>query len=208
MENTPLDIILWKTAEESTEDNSSSKDFEFFFQNQNVGKASMRLCKNTYGLFDNKRFFPNTWFYEDEQVYEFYGRQAPLKPFLEITNFDFSNFQGKGFGRMGLQLMYQLSQKSGAEGRIFLTAQKKETSLREPAPFYEHCGFKGYEGIEGKYFEPSPETLQQLFSKQAHPLFIMREIPIRENENSFIDLRTGKIKIPPKLKNILTRQRD
>ena len=117
MQNTYLDVIMWKTDRENHQDDSSRRDFCFSFQNQNVGKCSIRLCSNVYAMCDDRRFFPDAWFYKDEQICEDFGRQALLKPFLEITNFDFSNFQGKGFGRMGLKMMYNLSQKLGAEAK-------------------------------------------------------------------------------------------
>ena len=208
MEKTPIDIIIWHTTKESHEDDSSSQDFEFYFQNKKVGKCSIRFCQNAYGLCDNKQFFPDNFFYQDEQVYAFWGRQALLRPFLEITKFNFSEFQGQGFGRMGLQKMYQLSQKLGAEGRIYLTSKKEESSLREPALFYEHCGFKGNEGHDGgKYFEPTGESIQALFSKPAHPLFQMKEVPFQESENSIIDRKTGLIKIPKVMQKMLEHQK-
>ena len=196
MKKTPIDIIIWQTAKEGEQDDSSSQNFEFYFQNKKVGKCSILFCQNAYALCDDKQFFPDSWFYQDEQIYALFGRQAPLRPFLEVTNFDFSDFQGQGFGRMGLQEMYQLSQKLGAEGRIYLTAKKKETSLREPATFYEHCGFKGNEGHDGgKYFDPNPENIHILFSKPTHPFFKMQEIPLKQNGNILIDHRAGQIKI-------------
>lgn len=208
MEKTPLDIIIWPTAKDASQDDSSGQKFEFYFQKQKVGYCSVRLCKNAYGLCDEKQFFPDNWFYKDEQACVFFGRQAPLKPFLEVTKFNFSNFQGQGFGRMGLQLIYQLSQKLGAEGRLYLTSKKEETSLRDPAPFYEHCGFKGNEGHDGgKYFSPCPENVRILFSKPAHPNFKMQEVPA-QNKNSLINIKTGHIEIPQKLKEILNNQRN
>ena len=109
---------------------------------------------------------------------------------------------------MGLQAVFELSKKLGTEGRIYLTSKKKETSLREPAPFYEHCGFKGNTGTDGgKYFNPTPKNIQILFSKVLHPFFEMKEISIQQNENSFVDCKTGKIRIPKILKKLMDRQK-
>lgn len=209
MENAPFDIILWKTDKENHQDDSSRKDFEFYFQNQKVGICSTRLCQNAYAMYGEKQFFPNGWFYQDEQICEpVIGREALLKPFLEITNFDFRNFQGKGFGRTALQMMYHLSQKSGAEGRISLIAQKKAVFLNEPTPFYEHCGFKGNNGFSGrKYFDPNSQNVAILFSKNGISALKIKEIAVRENENSVIDHRTGQVRIPKILKDLLDRQR-
>ena len=75
-----------------------------------------------------------------------------------------------------------------------MDAQKEKSSLRDPATFYEHCGFKGNEGVDGrKYFEPTRESIQALFSKPAHPLFQMKEVPFQESEYSIIDRKTGEI---------------
>ena len=208
MQRTPLDIIFRKTAQDQWADDSSSRAFEFYFQNTKVGKCSTRLCQHAYALCDNHRFFPTTWFNQNTEIGPM-GTQAPLKPFLEVTNFDFSNFQAKGFGRMGLQKMYQLSQKLGAEGRIYLTAKKKETSLREPATFYEHCGFKGNEGHDcRKYFTPNPENIHALFSKPSLPDFLIKEVPVQDNGISLINPRTGQFRITQKLKEILERQKN
>ncbi len=208
MKSTPLDIIIWETAQKSHLDDSTKKCFEFYFQNQKVGKCSVRFCQNAYGIYGENQFFPDCWFCEEKHFIQFFGKSTQLKPFLEITNLDFSDFQGKGFGRMGLQTMYRLSEELGAEGRIFLTARKRTTSLREPAPFYEHCGFKGNEGSEGgKYFEPTPENIDKLFSKPIHPLFRAQEVSTAENENSIVDSQTGQIKVPQKLKKILSETR-
>ena len=206
MKTEPLDIIIWKSAQESHQADSSERNFEFYFQNQKVGKCSIRLCQHAYGIYGENQFFPDCWFCDEKNFIQFFGQAAQLKPFLEITNFDFSDFQGKGFGRMGLQLMQQLSEKLGMGGRVSLTAQKKPTSLREPATFYEHCGFKGNEGCEGgKYFEPNTENMNTLFSKPIHPLFRVQEVAIKENENSIIDPQTGQIRIPKKLRKALSR---
>ena len=208
MENTPLDIITWPTHKTAHQDDLSAKKFEFYFQNQYVGRCSIRLLQNAWGLCDEKRFFPENWFYDNSQFLQFFGKQALLKPILEVTKFNFSDFQGQGFGRMGLQKMFQLSCKLGAQGRITLEAKKEKTSLRDPATFYEHCGFKGNEGIDGrKYFEPTGESIQALFSKPAHPLFQMKEVPFQESENSIIDRKTGLIKIPKAIKEFLGKQK-
>ncbi len=209
MKKTPVDIIIWQTNKASLEDSSSTQKFKFYFQNKKVGECSIRFCQNAYGLRDDKQFFPDNWFYSDKEICAFGGKQALLKPFLEITKFNFSKFQGQGFGRMGLQLMSQLSKKLGAEGRIYLTSQKEKTSLREPATFYEHCGFKGNEGKDGgKYFDPTPENIHILFSKPIHADFKIKEIPVIQKENSLINTITGQIKTPQKLKNILNQQRN
>ena len=202
MAHTPIDVIFSDTLL------SDDKNFEFYFQNQKIGKCSVSLFKNAWGLCEEQQFFPDSWFDQSQKEQTAYGVRAPLKPFLEITNFDFSNFQGQGFGRMGLQKMYQLSQELGAEGRMSLIAQKKKTSLRSPAPFYEFCGFKGIISgqEERKYFNPTPNNLKTLFSKPIHPLFKMKEIPITPNENSFIDNKTGQIKVSQALKTLLNQK--
>ena len=208
MENTPLDIITWPTQEAAHQDELSAKKFEFYFQNQYIGRCSVRLLKNAWALCDEKQFFPESWFYDNSQFLQFFGTQALLKPILEVTKFNFSDFQGQGFGRMGLQTLFRLSYRLGAEGRITLDAQKEKTSLRDPATFYEHCGFKGNEGVDGrKYFEPTRESIQALFSKPAHPLFQMKEVPFQESEYSIINRKTGRIKIPQALKRMLERQK-
>lgn len=209
MKNTPFDIILWKTFQEGHQDDSSRKDFEFYFQNQKVGKCSIRLCQNAYAIYGEKQFFPDSWFYEDEQICNPVGRQALLRPFLEITDFDFRNFQGKGFGRTGLQMMYHLARKLGAKGRISLIAQKRSPSLCDPTPFYEHCGFEGNENNSGrKYFDPNPQNIAILFSKKNFQFFKMKEIAVKENKNFIIDRHTGQVRIPEALKEFLERQKN
>jgi len=208
MKNTPLDIITWPTYEATHQDDLSAKKFEFYFQNQYVGRCSIRLLKNAWALCDEKQFFPENWFYDNSQFLQFFGVQAPLKPILEITKFNFSDFQGQGFGRMGLQTLFRLSHRLGTEGRITLDAQKEITSQRDPATFYEHCGFKGNEGVDGrKYFEPTRESIQALFSKPTHPMFQMKEVAFQESEYSIIDREKGQIKTPQALKRMLEHQR-
>ena len=205
MKKTPVDVIFSDTFIFIMDD----RDFEFYFQDQKVGKCSVSLFRDGWGMCDEQQFFPDSWFDKSQKKQMACGVKAPLKPFLEITNFDFSDFQGRGFGRMGLQKMYQLSQELGAEGRMSLLAQKKKTSLRSPAPFYEFCGFKGIiAGQEGrKYFNPTPRNVKNLFSKPIHPLFMMKKLPQKENEGSFIDSKTGEIRISKVLQDILLQQR-
>ena len=208
MTGTPLAIIMWKTPQESFKDDSSRRDFEFYFQNQKVGNSSARLCQNAHGLCGDKQFFPDNWFCNEGHSFQVWGESCLLKPFLEITNFDFSDFQGQGFGRMGLQMMYQLAKTSKAEGRISLIAQKKREFFNSPAPFYEHCGFQGIvRGMdERKYFNPIPENIQSLFSNPISPCFKVKEIPVKENRNSFVDPHTGQIKIPAVLKRLFDQK--
>ena len=204
MENTPIDIIL-SDISAVTDD----RDFEFYFQNKKVGKSSISLFTKAWGMCGRQQFFPDSWFNKSREELRPYGVRAPLKPFLEITNFDFSDFQGRGFGRMGLQKMYQLSLKLGAEGRISLVAQKKKTSLRSPAPFYEFCGFKGTTvgKEERKYFDPTPENLKILFSRAIHPSFRVQELPTEKEENLFINRQTGQINIPQVLREFLLQHK-
>ena len=209
MKKNSLDITIWRTAQENSQDDSTRRDFEFYFQNKKVGLCSIRLCHNAYGICGEKQFFPENWFCEEKQPFDFFGQSNRLKPFLEIANFDFSNFQGQGFGRMGLQKMYQLSKILGAEGRISLDAQKKATSKKDPTFFYEHCGFKGNEGESGrKYFDPSPENVGLLFSKLSPSDFLIKEIPVQDDGILLINQRTGQFRITQKLKKILEQQKN
>ena len=103
----------------------------------------------------------------------------------------------------------KLAKNSKAEGRITLDARKQDTSLRDPVTFYEHCGFKGNEGESGrKYFDPIPTSMHLLFSKAASGDFQMVEVPVQQNENSFIDVKTGNIRCPKTFKKLRNRQKD
>ena len=205
---TPIDTFMWRTSETNLKDDLESHDFEFCIKDQKVGKCSVQICKNAYGLLGNYRFFPVDWFCEQSEITDLDYRQARLKPFVEITNFDFSDFQGQGYGRMGLQKIYALSQEVGAEGRLTLIAQRRETSRYNPAFFYEHCGFAGNLRQEGrKFFDPTPNNVQNLFSKSASDFFKMREIPYKVGRNSLINMMTGELQPIRLLKEILARQK-
>ena len=209
MKNAPLPVIMWKTDEDHKHDESSSKNFEFYFQNKKVGKCSVRLYQKACGMLGDYQFFPENWFYKEKTESWELGERAPLKPFLEITNFDFSAFQGQGFGRMALQKMYQLSNELGAEGRISLVALKKETSLYEPALFYEHCGFKGISlGQKGrKYFNPTEKNIKLLFSKGDSARFSAKEVRPKKDPSLVVDSAIG-IRMPRVLKEMLDRERN
>lgn len=207
--NDSFDFLIWKSAQEGEQDSSSRKDFEFYFQNQKVGKCSVFLYQNAFGIYGDNQFLPEHWFYEEKEFFNFPQKAARLKPFMEIGKLDFSEFQGKGFGRMALQKIVELAQNSKAEGRITLDARKQDTSLRDPVPFYEHCGFKGNEGESGrKYFDPTPRSMHLLFLKEAMTDFKMVEVPIQQNENSIIDTKTGAIRCPKVLKEALEKKRN
>ena len=66
MKSTPLDILIWENAQESHLDDSSTRCFEFYFQNQKVGKCSFHVCKKAYGIYGKHQFFPENWFCEEK----------------------------------------------------------------------------------------------------------------------------------------------
>ena len=180
MEKDAFDIHIWLTQNDSSQDEIHDQNCAFYFQGKKVGEASVGIRINAYAPREKMQFYPDSWFCAPPQKSDILGSISPMKPFLEITRYDFFENVGKGYGRWGLQKLYQLSCQLGAEGRISLDAQNHS------AGFYEHFGFVGIiSGEDGrKYFDPTEENVKALFSKKADENFILKENvrPFRKEE--------------------------
>ena len=76
---------------------------------------------------DLQRELPVDWFQ---------GSKNPkVKPYLDLNYIEITGQKGKGLGRKAVQLLYELSRKTGGEGRIVLD------SVPTAAGFYSHLGF-------------------------------------------------------------------
>ncbi len=154
-------------------DYQTSEKYEFISHHCVVGECSTVVQSHIHALRGKHQFYPDSWFIGDSEC---------LKPVLEITRYSFEHYKHQGFGRAGLQRLFELSKQKGCAGRIHLHADK------EGPAFYEHCGFVGLSaGQNGrKYFDPTPDNIAKLFSKQI-PLVKM-ECTFREKAGaSYMD---------------------
>ena len=104
-----------------------------------------------------------------------------LKPFINISRYDFTGYQKQGFGRLGLQHCFRLSHQLGGQGRICLCA------TNNAGGFYEKCGFYGTQkGKDGyKFFNPLPYNLKLLFS-QKDP---SKRLKLTQKDKCYITVR-------------------
>ena len=139
-------------------------DFDMKDGDETVGNIAVSVHKQKEEFRGENQVYPDSWFIDDKH----------LKPILEIDGFGTCGFsevddsgnpivyQGKGYGRAGLQRAYEISLEKGCEGRMEVYATWGAGS------FYEHCGFacmdnknRGHPGI--KYFEPTKENIAKLY---------------------------------------------
>lgn len=152
-----IDVCMWDKGKDGIEprdlDYETSEEYLFLDNERVVGCCATEVQSHLKACRGEAQFYPDSWFIGDTEY---------LKPVLEIPAFSFENYRKQGYGRAGLQQLFHLSQAKGCEGRIHLLANK------EGPAFYEHCGFIGLEaGKNGyKYFDPTPENIAKLFSKQ------------------------------------------
>lgn len=127
------------------------KLFALFCEYQKIGECCFCISKDQQIPKEKQHLFPSSWFFD--------RRKVTLKPVLEITGL--LTEKNRGNGRLCLQALYERSVYEGCEGRMQLIANFDSGCI------YEHCGFKGEEqGKDGlKYFDPTPENIQSLFSK-------------------------------------------
>ena len=126
-----------------------------------VGECATEVQSHIKSYRGERQFYPDSWFI---------GEGEYLKPVLCVYKYSFKNFKSQGFGRAGLQKLFELSKQKGCEGRIHLPADE------EGPAFYEHCGFVGLEAKKDgtKYFDPTPENVDKLFSKKNVSLDFVR----------------------------------
>ncbi len=127
--------------------------FDIFESYQKIGSCSYAVVTDQTFPRKTGDFFPKSWF--------LYKNLDTMLPVLEIIELETINKKNKGYGRECLKALFKLSQQKGCHGRlqVFTTCGT--------GPFYEHCGFKGFEKEKDgfKYFDPTPENLKLLFSK-------------------------------------------
>ena len=156
--------------------------FDIFESYQKIGRCSYTVVQDQKYEERTDKFFPDSWFH--------YKKSGDMRPILEIIDFKTIK-KNQGYGRLCLMALSKLSQKKGCEGRLQVIA------TADSGAFYEHCGFKGLEkGKDGyKYFDPSLENLQLLFSKDD-PSTNLKFIPVS---------KSGKEVSPALIKRVLGR---
>ena len=147
--------------------------FDIFESYQKIGSCSYAIVTNQKFPRKTGEVFPKSWFS--------YKNSDDMLPILEIVGLETISKKNQGYGRGCLKALYELSCKKGCHGRLQVFAAFGSGS------FYEHCGFKGIEkGKDGfKYFDPTPESLKLLFSKnesEANFKFIPVTTPKSENK--------------------------
>ncbi len=125
--------------------------FDLYLAYKKIGSCSFVLVENQKTPRDQSQYFPDSWY--DRKNSE------NMKPVMEITGLIVP--KNKGYGRLCLQALYELSCRRNSCGRIQVLADFGS------APFYEHCGFSGGKtGQDGlKYFNPTAKNLKLLYPK-------------------------------------------
>ena len=92
------------------------------------------LGNTTYKISNGETFapakiaqFPTNWLTD--------SKEQPVKPFLFISYIELLKEKGQGLARKTMQILHELSEKKGCEGRMALSATPTTTG------FYSHLGF-------------------------------------------------------------------
>lgn len=89
---------------------SSHMFFVMYDNEEKVGDCAISVHQNLTTERDKKQMYPDSW-YIDEKSEE-------TLPVLEVDGYSTIGSQGKGYGRLGYQEIYELSVKCGCGGRI------------------------------------------------------------------------------------------
>ncbi|MDR1693640.1 MAG: hypothetical protein LBR70_00395 [Lactobacillaceae bacterium] len=154
---------------------SSVMFFNMYDEEKKVGDCAVSIHANMTDNRGEKQLYPDSW-YKDKASKE-------LLPILEVDGYSTIGSQGKGYGRLGYQKVYELSVKTGCGGRIITMPTFTAGN------FYEKLGMQTPKYLKDQHEELKKEynAVRQKFLEEGHGAEKLNDIMFGLDDGKYAD---------------------